>query len=268
MGVFFYTPGRCFLLLETNQLYNMDCLEGMKLIEDKSIDMILCDLPYGTTKCKWDTVIPFEALWRQYERVIKDNGVIILFGSQPFTTDLINSNRKLFRYTLVWDKKFAGNFANAKRMPMKTHEDICVFYKKLPTYNPQMIKREKPIKTTTGTTSSRSTNFGLNNQFHDIERSYDLKYPISIIEYKRKLGQKVFHPTEKPVELFEYLIKTYSNEGELVLDNCMGSGTTAIAALNSNRKFIGFELEKSYYELSQNRIKEALNKASFFMSHL
>lgn len=239
-----------------NNLIQGDCLELMKEIQDKSIDTILCDLPYGTTKCKWDIILPFNKLWEHYERIIKDNGVIILFGSQPFTTDLINSNRSMFRYTLVWDKKFAGNFANAKKMPMKTHEDICIFYKKLPTYNPQMIKRDKPIKTTTGTTSSKSTNFGINNQFVDIERSYDMKYPISIIEYKRKLGQKILHPTEKPVPLFEYLIKTFSNGGDLVLDNCMGSGSTIIGAINTNRNFIGIELDNTYFNVAKDRVNK------------
>jgi len=240
--------------LELNKIYNMDCLEGMKDIADKSIDMILCDLPYGTTKAKWDIVIPFKDLWEQYERIIKDNGAIVLFGSQPFTTDLINSNRKLFKYTLVWDKKFAGNFANAKKMPMKTHEDICVFYKKLPTYNPQMIKRDKPIKTSTGTTSSKTTNFGINNQFKDIVKTYDEKYPISILDFKRKLGQKVFHPTEKPVPLCEWLIKTYTNENEVILDNCIGSGTTAVACINTNRNYIGFELDAGYFNIANERI--------------
>lgn len=241
-----------------NNLIQGDCLEVMKGIPEKSIDLILCDLPYGTTKCKWDIIIPFKDLWEQYERIIKDNGAIVLFGSQPFTTDLINSNRKLFRYTLVWDKKFAGNFANAKKMPMKTHEDLCVFYKKLPTYNPQMIKREKPIKTSTGTTNSKSTNFGVNGQFKDIERSYDMKYPISILEFKRKLGQKVLHPTEKPVLLCEYLVRTYTNGNGVVLDNCIGSGTTAIATMNvgENRKYIGIEQDEVYYNLSKDRINK------------
>lgn len=235
----------------------MDCLEGMRKVDTKSIDMILCDLPYGTTACKWDAIIPFNLLWEQYERIIKDNGAIVLFGSQPFTSNLLMSNLKLFRYSLVWDKKFAGNFANAKKMPMKTHEDICVFYKSLPTYNPQMIKRDQPIKTTTGTTPSKTANFGVRNEFKDIEKTYDYKYPVSILEFKRKLGQNILHPTEKPVSLCEWLIKTYTNESEIVLDNCIGSGTTALAAINTRRNFIGFELDSNYFNIANQRIEEA-----------
>lgn len=240
-------------MLDINKVHLGDCLELMKQISDKSVNLIIADLPFGTTKAEWDRIIPCEPLWEQYERIITDNGAIILFGSQPFTTDLINSNRKLFRYTLVWDKKFAGNFANAKKMPMKTHEDICVFYKKLPTYNPQMIKRDKPIKTTTGTTSSKTTNFGVNDQFVDIEKTYDYKYPVSILEYKRKLGQNVLHPTEKPEDLYKYLMLTYSNEGDLVLDNCCGSGTIGVAKTVS-RNFIGIEKDEKYYDIAVNRI--------------
>lgn len=242
-------------MLEINKIHLGDCLELMNDIKDKSIDMILCDLPYGTTKAKWDKVIPFKPLWKQYERITKDNGAIILFAKQPFTTDLINSNRKMFKYTLVWDKKFAGNFANAKKMPLITHEDICVFYKKLPTYNPQMIKREKPIKTTAGTTPSKTTNYGINNSFKDIEKTYDKKYPISILKFKRKLGQKVLHPTEKSEELYKYLIETYTNKDELVLDNCCGSGTIGVAKV-IGRNFIGIEKDENFYKTACERVEE------------
>jgi site-specific DNA-methyltransferase (adenine-specific) len=237
------------MMLELNTLYNMDCMEGMKNIPDKSIDMILCDLPYGTTACKWDSIIPFEPLWGQYERIIKDNGAIVLTASQPFTTVLINSNIKRFRYSWIWEKEQGVNFLMAKKQPLKVHEDICVFSKKQPVYNPQMTEGKPYIsgKGDSGEVTGRVKKVQTKNN--------GTRYPRSVIQFKRETG---LHPTQKPVALFEYLIKTYTNEGETVLDNCMGSGTTAIACINTNRNFIGFELDKHYYDIAKERIQKAL----------
>jgi len=237
--------------LELNRIYQMDCLDGMKLIPDKSIDMILCDLPYGTTRNKWDAVIPFEPLWREYERIIKDNGAIVLTASQPFTSALVVSNIKLFRYDLTWDKSQVTGFLNAKKMPLRRHEDILVFYKKQPTYNPQ-FSIGKPYRIKRG---HDTPNYGKQTANETV--SDGRRYPTSIIEIPQK-REKGGHPTQKPVALFEYLIKTYTNEGEVVLDNCMGSGTTAVAALKTNRRFIGFEIVSEYVEIANKRIKEAL----------
>ena len=238
--------------MELNRIYNEDCLEGMKRIPDGSVDMILCDLPYGTTASKWDEIIPFELLWRQYDRVIKNNGAIVLTASQPFTTKLIMSKSDWFRYTWVWDKKKAGNIFLAKKQPMKVHEDIVVFSKKPHFYNPQMVKRDKVKKSKNyGTGES----FGGTREKEDKVYTYTHTYPKSIIEISNARQKGKVHPTQKPVDLFEYLIKTYTNEGETVLDNCMGSGTTAIACMNTERNFIGFELDETYYKKSLERIK-------------
>ena len=236
-------------MIELNKIYNEDCLEGMKRIPDKSIDMILCDLPYGTTACKWDSIIPFEPLWGQYERVIKDNGAIVLTASQPFTTVLINSNIKRFRYSWIWEKEQGVNFLMAKKQPLKVHEDICVFSKKQTVYNPQMTEGKPYIsgKGDSGEVTGRVKKVQTKNN--------GTRYPKSVIQFKRETG---LHPTQKPVELFEYLIKTYTNEGETVLDNCMGSGTTAIACINTNRNYIGFELDKHYCEIANERIQKAV----------
>ena len=241
-------------MLEINKIYNMDCLEGMKLIDDKSIDMILCDLPYGVTaRNKWDEIIPFEPLWVQYERIIKDRGMMCFTATQPFATKLINSNQKLFKYDLVWDKKLPTGFLNAKRQPLRRHELILCFYKKMPVYNPIMRKGKKRSKG--GKIYSLSDNYGLINQPKEKE-IYDEYYPTSIIEIGNANQKEKVHPTQKPVELFEWLIKTYTNEGETVLDNCMGSGTTAIACINTNRNYIGFELDKKYFDIANKRIEE------------
>ena len=239
--------------IELNTIYNEDCLEGMKRIPDKSVDMILCDLPYQVTACKWDTIIPFEPLWEQYERVIKDDGAIVLTAAQPFTSALIASNIKRFRYTWVWDKKLSTNVLHAKKMPLKRHEDICVFYKKLPTYNPEMRKGKPRLK---GKVSRSETNAKVKHREDVVQYMSDEYYPTSILEISNANMRGRKHPTQKPVALFEYLIKTYTNDGETVLDNCMGSGTTAIACMNTNRNFIGFELDKEYYNLSLQRIAE------------
>ena len=239
--------------IKINAIYNMDCLDGMKLIPDKSIDMILCDLPYGTTKCKWDTVIPFEPLWEQYERIIKDNGVIALTASQPFTTKLINSNINLFKYEWIWEKSKATGFALCNKRPMKAHENVCIFYKKQPTYNPQKTEG-KPYKQRLGTQESKEFSTGTKRN----DNTTGLRYPRSVVYFKTAESEgKQVHPTQKPLALFEYLINTYTNEGELVLDNCIGSGTTAIACLNTNRNYIGFELDEKYYKTAVDRINNA-----------
>lgn len=245
-----------------NKVTQGDCLEVMRQIPDKSVDMILCDLPYGITTCKWDTIIPFEPLWAEYERVIKDNGAIVLTASQPFTSALVMSNPKLFRYALVWDKVNISSPLLAKKQPLKSHEDILLFYKKQPTYNPQMTrgvkwkrggKSQAPIKYLDETREFR-------RDFCDDKT--DLKYPKSIMTFSNADRTNKVHPTQKPVALFEYLIKTYTNEGETVLDNCLGSGTTAIAAINTNRQFIGIEREPEYVEIANRRIAEALAQKS------
>jgi site-specific DNA-methyltransferase (adenine-specific) len=231
----------------------------MCLIPDKSIDMILCDLPYGTTQNKWDSVIPLDKLWEQYLRVIKDNGAIVLTAQQPFTTSLINSNKNNFRYSLVWDKVGTTGFQNAKRMPLRRHEDICVFYKNLSIYNPQMEIRGKPRKKG----GSKKDN-GCYGKLRSSESFNNTYYPTSIISISNAVKIGKLHPTQKPVALFEYLIKTYTNEGETVLDNCMGSGTTAIACMNTNRNYIGFEWcpdepHDIYFNLANKRIQEYLH---------
>ena len=227
-----------------------DCLELMKDIPDTSIDMILCDLPYGTTKNKWDSVIPLNKLWKQYERMIKDNGAIVLFSQMPFSAELVHSNLKLFKYEWIWQKDNGTGFLNAKKMPLKVHENILVFYKKLPLYNPQMRTGFKTYKCKQ---VRHSTNYGAYEQGH-ITESNGERYPIDIIKFKKDRG---LHPTQKPVELLEYLIKTYTNEGETVLDNCMGSGSTGVACINENRNFIGYELNEEYFSIAQNRLREA-----------
>ena len=212
--------------------------------------MILCDLPYGTTKNKWDSVIPLNKLWKSYERIIKDNGAIVLFSQMPFSAELVHSNLKLFKYEWIWQKDNGTGFLNAKKMPLKIHENILVFYKKLPLYNPQMRTGFKPYKCKQG---RHSTNYGAYEQGH-ITESNGERYPIDIIKFKKDSG---LHPTQKPVELLEYLIKTYTNENETVLDNCMGSGSTGVACINTNRDFIGYELNEEYFNIAQNRLREA-----------
>lgn len=238
--------------MELDTIYNMDCIEGMKMLPDKSIDMILCDLPYGTTACKWDSIIPFDALWAAYKRIIKDNGAIVLFGSEPFTSTLIQSQIKLFRYDLIWDKQKGCDFLNANRKPLKSHENLIVFYKKSPTYNKQYWY-SKPYKKITGNKKQSS----IYHDSHDVdtESTDGKRNPLSIISFPRD-GNRV-HPTQKPVALCEYLIKTYTDEGEVVLDNCFGSGTTLVAAVNTNRHYIGFELEPKYFDIACNRLDDA-----------
>lgn len=242
--------------LEINKIYNEDCLEGMKRIKSKSIDMILCDLPYGTTACKWDLVIPFDKLWEQYERIIKDNGAIVLTAVQPFTSQLIASNIKLFRQELIWLKTRPSNFMNAKKMFMNWHENVLIFYKKLPTFNRQMvpgkIRKDKIAKVDRSESVFGKTGEQDGYNFDNA----GLMNPTTVIEISNP-NTKSLHPTQKPIELFEYLIKTYTNEDDIILDNCIGSGTTAVAALNTNRKFLGFETNKVYFDQARNRIQNS-----------
>jgi len=225
-------------------------MEYMPSIESKSIDMILCDLPYGTTRCKWDVIIPFKPLWSQYKRIIKDDGAIVLTASQPFTSYLVMSNVDMFKYSLVWDKIKGTGFLNAKKMPLRNHEDILIFYKNSPTYNPQMTHghnrkvsfRKKHLQTEVYGKMSRDYNYDSTD-----------RYPRSVIEISTDTQNSSLHPTQKPVALFEYLIRTYTNEEDTVLDNCSGSGTAAIAAFNTNRNAILIEKDKYYCDDSLDR---------------
>ncbi|MFP7265759.1 DNA-methyltransferase [Bacillus altitudinis] len=239
----------------------MDCLEGMKLISDKSIDMILCDLPYGTTKNKWDSIIPLDELWKEYNRIIKDNGAIVLTAQTPFDKVLGMSNLKMLKYEWIWEKTSATGHLNAKRMPMKAHENVLVFYKKLPTYNP--IKTKDHVRKVSKSEHKFNSKLSTNYNKHGFT-TYDSteRYPRSVQVFATDKQKEALHPTQKPVALFEYLIKTYSNEGEIVLDNCMGSGTTAVACENLNRQWIGFETESEYIEIANNRLKELKEKSS------
>jgi len=225
----------------------------MKDMPDGSIDMILCDLPYGTTQCKWDTIIPFEPLWKQYNRVIKDNGAIVLFGSEPFTSTLICSNLKNFKYNWIWQKNKSTGFLNAKKQPLNDNETISVFYKKQCLYNPQMTIAERIYKRGLAK-RNKSDCYGEEKDF--IQEDNGLRYPKRIQYFNNNYTQEQLHPTQKPVELCEYLIKTYTNEGMTVLDNCMGSGSTGVACKNLNRKFIGIELDNTYFEIAKGRISE------------
>ncbi len=215
--------------------------------------MILCDLPYGTTNCKWDVIIPFEDMWEQYTRIIKDNGAIVLFGSEPFTSSLIMSNVRLFRYDLVWDKRKGCDFLNANRKPLKSHENILVFYKKLPTFNKQYWY-SKPYKKIQGN-KKKSEVFHLSHEA-ETESLDGKRNPLSVLSFPR--DSKKLHPTQKPIALLEWLIKTYTNEGEIVLDNAFGSGSTLIAAVNTNRRYIGFEIDEQYFNIARNRLDKVI----------
>ena len=246
-------------------LVNADCFDVFPFIEDKSIDAIICDLPYGTTENKWDSVLPLDLLWQQYRRIIKDNGIIILFAQSPFDKVLGCSNLEWLKYELIWIKNRGTGHLNAKKMLMKYHENILVFYKKLPTYNPifidysestKKIHKSNKVKTFDAKWANNNANYG---RFNKLERVYDFergKYPMSYINFNvlSQTDKTRTHPTQKPVELMEYLIKTYTNENEIVLDNTMGSGTTGLACLETNRQFIGIEKEKQYYDVAVRRL--------------
>ena len=243
------------MLIEPNSIINGDCLEVMKFIPDKSIDCIICDLPYGITACKWDTVIPFEPLWEQYKRIIKPNGAIVLFGSQPFTSALVMSNPKWFKYEWIWQKDCMSNPALAKIQPLKYHENVSVFCEGRTVYNPEMwdagfISNKQGRNSYLGTSGSRFVKSSIQN-------GTTLRYPKSIIRFsKPKHNSKdgILHPTQKPVLLLEYLLKTYSQEGELILDNTAGSGTLAIACINTDRRYICIEKDEHYFEVMRTRI--------------
>ena len=245
----------------TIDLHKGDCLELMKSIPDHSIDMILCDLPYGRTQNKWDAIIPFVEMWEQYERIIKSNGCIALFCDGLFMAELMLSNRKWWKYNLVWDKVLTSGFLNANRMPLRSHEEIAIFYKELPTYNPQKVKG-KPNHSKGAPKEVSNNNYG---QFGFVDNSAelgDMKHPKSIITVPKPHPSTMIHPTQKPVEVLEWLINTYTNEGETVLDNCMGSGSTGIACINTHRNFVGIERDDEYFQKAKDRIETHKREAS------
>ena len=254
--------------MELDKIYNMDCLEGMKQIPDGSVDAIICDLPYGTTENEWDIIIPFDKLWEQYLRIMKDNAPVILFSQMPFTIDVVCSQRKLFRYEWIWEKTCPTGVMNAKKMPLKAHENILVFYKKLPTYNPQKWKGKilKGVKRS----SVQSKNYGKQGVLEHYPDPEGLRFPLDVIVFPPDAERsdsthcKDRHPTQKPVDLLRYLVRTYSNEGDTILDNCMGSGTTAVACIKEKRHFIGFELNKEYYDKACQRIDAAQRQLTIF----
>lgn len=265
-------------MIELDKIYNEDCLKGMKRIDDASIDAIICDLPYealhkNNPNAQWDRMIPFAPLWEQYERVIKENGAICLFSQGMFTAKLMMSNPKLWRYNLVWDKCRTTGFLNANRMPLRCHEDIAVFYKSQPTYNPQMVAGVPSHPQGEGVHKETNNCYGRykSGRTYDYDKKSVMKvvptrekFPVSIIRVKKEHETTVLHPTQKPVELIRYLIRTYTNSGEVILDNCMGSGTTAVAAIRERRHFLGFELNKEYFDKAQQRIKNELRQPTLF----
>jgi site-specific DNA-methyltransferase (adenine-specific) len=242
------------------ELIHGDCLIEMKKIESGSVDAIICDLPYGTTQCKWDTIIPFDKLWEQYERIIKPNGAIVLFGSQPFTSTLVMSNPKLFKYELIWEKSMPSGMVQSSYMPMKYHENIVIFYNKKTTFNKILADRNKSslsrAKYKIQGSSDKSNHVNMNKQEPTFYNPIKVN-PKSILKFNSvpntPKGSKL-HPTQKPVELIEYLIKTYTNEDDTVLDNTMGSGTTGVACINTNRNFIGIEMDDNYFKIASERI--------------
>ena len=251
--------------MESNyELWQGNCLELMKNITDKSVDMILCDLPYGTTACKWDSIIDLTLLWEQYNRIIKDNGAIVLFGQEPFSSKVRCSNLAMYRYDWKWKKQRPSNFQLMGYQCGRVTEDIMVFSKakacyvkngNIMTYNPQVIKREKPRKANAKIYGDTSKNILHDYKTVDNHKTYECKQPINVLEFNTVEKNKI-HPTQKPVELCEYLIKTYTSEGNVVLDNCMGSGTTGVACKNLNRKFIGIELDEKYFDIAREKISK------------
>lgn len=240
------------------ELFRGDCLEVMdRLIEQGiKVDAIITDPPYGTTACKWDSIIPFDEMWGRLNKLIKRNGAIVLFGSEPFSSNLRMSNIKNYKYDWKWEKEKAGNFQLAKKMPMKKQEDICIFYKNLPTYNPQgLIEINKTIK-------NNPTKNGSMGHLQSVQKRKEYiqqftNYPTEVLKFNNEKG---LHESQKPVALLEYLIKTYTNEGEIVLDFTMGSGTTGVACMNTSRKFIGIELDETYFNIAKERIEKSIQK--------
>lgn len=244
--------------MKTNVVYNIDCLIGMKSIPESSVDAVICDLPYGTTKNKWDVVIPMDALWEQYNRICKENAPIILFTQMPFTIYVAMSNLKRLKYEWIWVKPNGTGFLNANKAPLKAHENILVFYNKPPKYNPQMRSGFAPYVNHRGRCSTNYHPFG-----DWITESNGDRFPIDVLYYDREPNN--IHPTQKPVALVEYLIRTYTNQGDIILDNCIDSGTTAIAAMRNNRQFIGYEINADYYKQAIKRIDiESMQKPLFF----
>lgn len=243
--------------IQPNTLINDDCLNAMKFIPDGSVDAIICDPPYQKTQNKWDSVIPFDLMWEQLNRVIKPNGAVILFGQNSFSFKLGLSNEKMFRHTLVWEKTKSGGFLNANRMPLQAHEDILVFYKKLPTYNPQ-FEAGKPY-TKKAVTNGDGGNYGKFDRVGKVSVNEGVRFPRSVIKMSND-NHGSLHPTQKPVDLMEYLIKTYTNEGETVLDFAAGSFTTGVACVNTGRNFIGIERDEKYFKIAQERIEKAKYK--------
>lgn len=236
----------------TIEIIEGDCLKIMKDIPDESVDMVLCDLPYGTTQNKWDSVLPLDALWAAYWRVCKPNAAVVLTAAQPFTSLLVVSQLGSFRYDWVWRKVRVTGHLNAKKMPLREHESVLVFYRKTPTYNPQMVKGDTHIRGPRGKSAVATTNYG--EFLDDSSRQYesDEYYPRSTVEFRSDM--QPVHPTQKPVPLFEYLIRTYTDEGQTVLDNTMGSGTTGVACLNTGRNFIGIEQDTGYFDIAARRL--------------
>lgn len=256
--------------MELNKIYNEDCLVGMKKIPDASVDCIICDLPYGVLNKKsegggWDRIIPLEPLWKEYLRITKPNAAIILFCQGMFTAQLMMSQPKLWKYNLIWSKQRVTGFLNANKMPLRSHEDIAVFYRKQPVYNPQMVKCAPHQRNHRGGNGSHSLKRGCYGDYKEVPTIVsDEKFPRSIICLDKEHSADTFHPTQKPVALIQYLICTYTNVGGCVLDNCMGSGTTAIACIREKRNFIGFELNKEYYDKACKRIQLEMSQPRLF----
>ena len=240
-------------MIETDRIYNEDCLEGMKRIDDASIDCVICDLPYGTTWNKWDVLIPFDALWREYHRICKPTAPVVLFGTEPFSSVMRMSNIKEYRYDWIWKKSQGADFFNVKRRPLKNFETISVFCQRPAPYYPQGLRPCNKVKGN----SQKFGNYSRDWNHADTYTQQWENYPQAIIEFSNPRGKEKFHPTQKPVDLIAYLIRTYTLSGGVVLDNCIGSGTTAVAAIREGRHYIGFELNKEYFDIAEQRIKEA-----------
>lgn len=244
--------------MERNRIYQGDCLELMKQLPDDSVDMILVDPPYQRTQNKWDTIIPLDEMWKQFLRVAKENAVIAIFCDGMFMADIMTSQRKLWRYNLVWDKVLSSGFLNANKMPLRRHEEICIFYRKPPIYNPQKVKG-KPNHSKGSQKKINNNDYGEYGFVDNHEVLGDMKHPTSILEFQKPHPSKALHPTEKSLELCEWLIKTYTRRGDLILDSCCGSGTTCLASIRCERDYIGMELDEKYFKIANNRINEYLS---------
>ena len=242
--------------MEKNIIYHGDCINGMKILPDNSVDMVLTDPPYGTTRNKWDTVVDMDAFWKEIKRVTKKNSAILIFTQMPFTATVVMSNPKMFHYEWICEKANPTGFLNARRMPMKCHENVLVFYNKLPVYHP-IMGHGKPYRS--GLKDKNSSNYNAVKCFRS-ENTTGTRFPRDVLKVSwRSAFGKTLHPTQKPVSLCEYFIKTYSNKGDIILDPFIGSGTTAVAAINTERKYIGFEKDDKYFEVAQNRLEKLAN---------